>query len=131
MVRYSTLFTRTVLVLAAAALLGSGMAEARGKPAGKRSKAPAVEHQADGPKVNLNTATPEQLALLPGIGPSKARAIVRYRERVKFRTPVQLIRVRGIGRKTYQKLRPYLSVSGPTTATSKISSRRRADSSEQ
>ena len=67
--------------------------------------------------VNINTATEAQLELLPGIGPSKARAIARHRARRKFKATYELIRIRGIGRKTYRRLRSYLTVKGPTTLT--------------
>jgi competence protein ComEA len=67
--------------------------------------------------VNINTATVEELQLLSGIGPAKARLVIEYRSRHPFRTIEELARVKGIGRKTVQKLRAHLGVSGPTTAT--------------
>ena len=67
--------------------------------------------------VNLNTAEVGVLALLPGIGPSKATQIAAYRKRHPFRTVDELVRIRGIGRKMVRRLRPHLAVSGPTTAT--------------
>jgi len=67
--------------------------------------------------VNLNTAPAVTLSLLPGVGPAKADAIVRYRARRPFRTVDELVRIRGIGRKQVRALRPHLAVSGPTTAT--------------
>ncbi|HVF74624.1 MAG TPA: helix-hairpin-helix domain-containing protein [Acidimicrobiales bacterium] len=49
-------------------------------------------------RVNLNTATVEQLEALPGVGPSTARAIVDYRTRHgPFRSVRELLEVRGIG----------------------------------
>lgn len=65
--------------------------------------------------LNLNEATVEQLCLLPGVGPGKARAIVRYRERHRFGWVGQLRRIKGFGPKTFLRLRPYLRVEGPTT----------------
>lgn len=65
--------------------------------------------------VNINTASPEQLRLLPGIGPARASRIVAFRALKPFRRVVELARVRGIGRKTVRKLRAYLSIDGPTT----------------
>lgn len=63
--------------------------------------------------VNLNTATEDQLTELPGVGPSKAQAIVQYRvKRGKFKAVDELTRVKGFGRKTLQKLKPYLSITG-------------------
>jgi competence protein ComEA len=66
--------------------------------------------------VNLNTAPPELLELLPGIGPAKVQAIVVYRQRRPFRTVDELVRIKGIGRKMVRRLRAHLAVSGPSTA---------------
>jgi competence protein ComEA len=66
--------------------------------------------------VNINTANEEELSRLPGIGASKARAILALRERVRrFRATEDLMRVQGIGRATFRRLRPMLAVDGPTT----------------
>jgi competence protein ComEA len=90
-----------VLVLVAGAL-ASSRAHAEGK-------------DLDG-VVNLNTAAPEMLELLPGIGPAKVHAILWYRQRHPFRTVDELVRIKGIGRKMVRRLRVHLAVSGPTTA---------------
>jgi competence ComEA-like helix-hairpin-helix protein len=66
--------------------------------------------------VNLNTAPPEMLELLPGIGPAKVRSILIYRQRRPFRTVDELVRIKGIGRKMVRHLRAHLAISGPTTA---------------
>ena len=60
--------------------------------------------------VNLNTATEAELVTLPGIGPSKAQAIIAHRERRAFRRVEEVMRVRGIGRSTFRRLRSRLSV---------------------
>jgi competence protein ComEA len=57
---------------------------------------------------------------LPGIGPSKAAAIVAFRERTAFRRIEDVMRVRGIGRATFRRLRTMLSVSGPTTLSTDV-----------
>jgi competence protein ComEA len=66
--------------------------------------------------INLNTAVPEMLELLPGIGPAKVHSILWYRQRHPFRTVDELVRIKGIGRKMVRRLRAHLAVSGPTTA---------------
>jgi competence protein ComEA len=66
--------------------------------------------------VNLNTATAQELQLLPGIGPAKVESILRYREARPFRTVDELVRIKGIGRKMLLRIRPHLTVVGPTTA---------------
>jgi len=66
--------------------------------------------------VNLNEASEDQLMLLPGVGPSKAAAIVAWRAKHgRFKKVDDLTRVKGFGRKTLQKLRPSLALSGATT----------------
>ena len=66
--------------------------------------------------INLNTAAPDLLGLLPGIGPAKAKGIVAYRSRHPLRTVDELVRVKGIGRRMVRLLRPHLAISGPSTA---------------
>jgi competence protein ComEA len=74
--------------------------------------------------VNLNNASEEQLELLPGIGPQKARAIVEHRHAHPFHKADELLKVKGIGRKTFGRLRPYLTIVGPTTLAAEIKMRR-------
>ena len=54
--------------------------------------------------VELNTADVSSLCALPGIGPKKAKAIIEYRNKKPFTRVSQLVRVKGIGRKTLKKL---------------------------
>ena len=62
--------------------------------------------------ININTATIEELCLLPGIGESTAQAITDYRqEHGDFRTVDDLINVSGIGPSTLNKLK-YLITAG-------------------
>lgn len=57
-------------------------------------------------KINVNTATQEELEGLPSIGPAKAKAIVEYRTKNgPFQSPEDLLKVPGIGEKTLEKLR--------------------------
>lgn len=71
----------------------------------------AVTKGTSGGLVNLNTATQEDLQTLTGIGPSKADAILEYRETVgKFKEVDELKQVTGIGDKTFERLRDSISV---------------------
>lgn len=60
------------------------------------------------PPVNINTASAEQLQLLPGIGPATARNVVAARAVRPFKSIADLDRVKGIGPKTLDKLRPFV-----------------------
>lgn len=67
--------------------------------------------QSNSNTVNINTATEAELTTLPGIGPSKAAAILAYREENgQFKTVEDLKNVSGIGEKTFEKLQPLIAV---------------------
>lgn len=70
-----------------------------------------IDHQVD-----INTASATELATLPGIGDSKAKAIVEYRAADPFQTVEDLKKVKGIGDKTFESLRPHLMVSEAAAA---------------
>ena len=62
-------------------------------------------------KINLNTATAEQLQALPGIGPVSAKNILEYREKVgKINRIEEIINVKGIGEKKFLKIKDRLAV---------------------
>lgn len=65
-------------------------------------------------KVNLNTATVEQLELLPGVGKKAAELIVAHRGKRRFGRIQELVRVKGFGRKRFLRLEPHLTVDGVT-----------------
>ena len=62
--------------------------------------------------VDVNTASLTELQTLPGIGPKMSKRIVDERERKAFASVEDLRRVPGIGVKTLEKLRPYVTVTG-------------------
>ena len=62
-------------------------------------------------RININTAAAEELTDLPGIGPALAQRIVDYREENgPFETPEDIMDVSGIGEKTYEKFKDYITV---------------------
>lgn len=78
-------------------------------------------------KVNINTASPEQLELLPRVGPALASRIVEYRETNDgFQASEELMLVRGIGEATFARMEPYVAVSGETTLSEKVPGGRKA-----
>lgn len=58
--------------------------------------------------LELNTATAEALMTLPGIGKSRASEILRLRAKRPFRRNTDIMRVKGIGKKTFKKIAPHL-----------------------
>ena len=63
-----------------------------------------------GGRIDLNSASVEELATLPGIGPSKAQAIVDHRTKEPFTRTDDLRKVKGIGDKLYDSIKDQISV---------------------
>lgn len=94
-----------------------GVAGAGGAPAGASGSSGSAAAgggggaPAPGSRVNLNTATQDQLEGLPEVGPVTAQAILAYRQQNGGFTSVdQLLEVQGIGPKTLAQLTPYVTV---------------------
>ena len=67
-------------------------------------------------KLNLNTATEDQLMLLPTVGPAKAERVVVWRKKNgAFKRTADLRRVKGFGYKTFKRLEPFLDIKGDST----------------
>lgn len=65
--------------------------------------------------INLNTASAEELQLLPGVGEARARAILEAREaQGGFQRVDDLLAVKGIGPGNLERIRPHASTEGPT-----------------
>lgn len=79
---------------------------ANGNAVGNETAVPSNEGT-----VNINKASETELLELPGVGPSKAAAIVEYREQNGgFSTKEDLKNISGIGEKTYEKLESFISI---------------------
>ncbi len=71
-------------------------------------------------KLNVNTATSEQLTMLPGIGKATAKNIMDYRtQNGNFKAVDDLLKVKGIGDKTLGKIKSYVILDGKSTLTKK------------
>ena len=67
--------------------------------------------------VNINTATSEELQLVPGIGPATADKILQMRKSYgAFKSVDDLLAIRGLGPKRLEKMRKYLTVGKPVPA---------------
>ena len=93
------------------------------------SGTPSAAAEATG-VVNINTANGDQLSLLPRVGPTVAQRIVDFRqENGRFRTLEDLMLVRGIGEKTFELIKPYITLEGETSLQEKVALPR--DSSQE
>jgi comEA protein len=108
----SGLLLATLLVPAFAAQAQDAKTAAR---APAQPSAEAAAPAASG-VVNINTASLDELTRLPGIGPSRAQAILELRAKMNgFKSTEDLMRVKGIGRKSFRKLEPMIRLQGATT----------------
>jgi competence protein ComEA len=80
-------------------------------PPGASPTAPSSIAKAAGSKVNINTASAQELDTLPGIGPAMSERIINYRtEKGSFTKTEELKDVPGIGDKKYAELLPLITV---------------------
>ena len=119
---------RTVYLLLAAGLMLASLVTAentlaantagKGASPATASQAQKAGQEATGPArktdqmVNLNTATASQLTQLPGVGDKTAMAIIEKRTALggKFTSVDQLLQVKGIGQKKFDKIKPLVSL---------------------
>ena len=119
MCRAKTLAGFVVAALLAGAPVSSAQtpkAQASKTSAAKASPAGRVRATPASP-VNINAATAAQLQTLPGVGASTAQRILDYRQKNGgFKKIEELMNVRGVGEKSFLKLKPLIVVSGERAA---------------
>ena len=99
---------RILLAAIAAIALSASPSSAQGKAPAPKPTATAAA------PVNLNTATAEQLATIPGVGPKMAERIIDYRQKNGgFKKVEDLMNVSGVGEKSFLKMKPLITVTAP------------------
>ena len=69
-----------------------------------------AQAQVEGTPININTADEVELMMLKGIGEAKAKAIIEHREAQSFETIEDIMKVSGIGEKTFENIRDRITV---------------------
>jgi competence protein ComEA len=104
-----------VLALSVAVLYSSPVLAAT-----SQSQEPAPAATQAKPAINLNTATLDQLETLPGIGRKTAERILEHRTKIgSFKRIEELMNVKGIGEKSFLKLKPLIVATPPKTEKEK------------
>jgi competence protein ComEA len=100
-----------------AAILGIAVSAAAVSAQNKATTPKAAATATAAAPVNLNTATVEQLATIPGVGPRMAERIIDYRQKNGgFKKVEDLMNVSGVGEKSFLKMKPLITVTPPKTA---------------
>ncbi len=95
---------RKVLTVLVVLLLLSGVSPVFGAGKAKPSSSPSIS-------ININTATVAQLTKLPGIGPKKAKRIIETRKKLGgFKRIEDIMKVKGIGERTFQRIKRMIRV---------------------
>lgn len=69
--------------------------------------------------VNINTASQKELMTLSGIGEAKAKAIIEYRAKTRFKKIEDIMQVKGIGQSIFDKIKKDIVVTSQPQATKK------------
>jgi competence protein ComEA len=97
----------TAVVLVMTMVAGAGLRLEARAPRGQEARASA----APAPVINLNAATTADLEKLPGVGAAMAARILEYRQKSGgFKKIEELMNVKGIGVKSFLKLKPLVTV---------------------
>src|SRR5688500_16318854 len=97
------------IVIAVLLVLGLGVVASAAQETVRRGSAPSAASSSA--PLNLNTASVAQLETLPGIGKATAERILEYRQKNgSFKKVEDLMNVRGVGEKSFLKLKPLITV---------------------
>ena len=111
--RRVSLIAAVAVALLAGAVPASAMQEKSAKP---RAAASAASTTA---VVNLNTASAAELQTLPGVGAATAKLIIDHRQKSGgFKKIEELMNIKGIGEKSFLKIKPRVTVGGDKTEQS-------------
>jgi competence ComEA-like helix-hairpin-helix protein len=77
---------------------------AESRPASSSKKTPPAS------PIDINSASKTSLMQLPGVGEKTAQTIIEYRSHVPFRRAEDIMNVKGIGEKKFEKMKPYIIV---------------------
>ena len=94
-----------------ALIQSAGGVTSNGKPDNLQLAVPAADVTSTPQKININRAEAWLLEAIPGIGPTKSKAIIDYREKNGFfRSVDELIKVEGISAKLLEQIKPFITV---------------------
>jgi len=107
----------SIVTLSVFAIAHAGAVGAAQAPSGNSAPVRSVKGEVPA-SVNINTASVKELDALPGIGTKTAALIVEYRQKNgPFKKIEELMNVRGVGEKSFLKLKPQLTVAAPATTS--------------
>ena len=110
----SVLALVAILVVTASPLIAQPASPLPQGSRGRAAKPPVTATVVSTDVVNLNSATAAQIASLPGIGPKTAELVVQYRTKNgPFKKIEEIMNVRGIGEKSFLRIKDRLTVAAP------------------
>lgn len=112
--QYIRRITAIVTLLGAGAIVAAALAATPAAAVAQDQGAAASKEKPAAAAVNINTATAAELQKLPGVGPATATRIIEYRQKNGgFKRVEDLMNIRGIGEKSFLKLKPLITIAPP------------------
>lgn len=112
--QYIRRITAIVSLLGAGVIVAAALAATPVRAVAQDPAPPAGKEKPGAAAVNINTATAAELQKLPGVGPATATRIIEYRQKNGgFKKVEDLMNIRGIGEKSFLKLKPLITIAPP------------------